>query len=107
MTLFRFFYQRFHPFYFLILYQMKCLLYLFARYCGKRIMVFHINPPNFIFIQVTLFKEKPYNIYLIDFIFLPFPIYKVTNSGNDGLGVTSGKRNSSGTSVKYSGSISS
>ena len=69
MTLFRFFYQRFHPFYFLILYQMKCLLYLFARYCGKRIMVFHINPPNFIFIQVTFFKEKPYNIYLIDFIF--------------------------------------
>ena len=61
MTLFCFFYQRFHPFYFLILYQMKCLLYLFARYCGKRIMVFHINPPNFIFNQITFFKEKTKN----------------------------------------------
>lgn len=72
MTLFRFFYQRFHPFYFLILYQMKCLLYLFARYCGKRIMVFHINPPNFIFIQVTFLKRNPTISILLILSFCPF-----------------------------------
>ena len=35
-------------------------------------MVFHINAPDFILIQITFFKEKPYNIYLIDFIFFAF-----------------------------------
>lgn len=54
-----------------------------------------------------LFKEKAHNIYLIDFIFLPFPIYNVTYSGKDGLGGTWGNMNSSGSSAIYPGSVSS
>ena len=39
--------------------------------------------------------------------FFPFPMYKVTKSGCDGLGVFSGKSKVSGSSLMYAGSVSS
>ena len=39
--------------------------------------------------------------------FLPLPMYKVTNSGCEGLGVFSGKTKVSGSSLMYAGNVSS
>ena len=39
--------------------------------------------------------------------FFPFPMYKVTNSGWEGLGVFSGRTNVSGSSLMYAGNVSS
>ena len=97
----------FIPLIFFTAYQRQQLFHFTAAHGYKGIMFLYVHLPDIFTRHSSFFIQEADNIYLVQLILFPLPIYKVAHRGLAGLGSVSGNSYVSMSSEMYSGTRSS